>query len=405
MTTQLGSMPPSSDILAEAKIGLWALEIDEGKPPRMYMDAALQNRVGLSDRETPEEIYREWFDHIDEGHRGMILNLIKRMTAGEYCGAQYPWQHPDGTTIAVRCAGVRNYRYTQGVRLEGTHQNVSEVIRFAEEKLAEQDVFNRYFLASYESAYYIGLKDLSWQIYKRTDKLASNYPVRENYVESLTRYIETEIHPEDREQAYMMIRPEEIKTLLKARPGVSFNFRNIHGRKQRILRCEIIRGADEDHIALGFRDVTDEEKAREEYRVAENLAEQQRHLRAFGDMVNAASWTMELDDNNTITAVRWSPEMRRMFGFSDEKEFPDTIRAWIDRLHPEDKESAVGGFYNGIAHASPESFVYDIRYRLLKKDGEYRWYHDIGRMEYADNGKSSMYGLITDITAEIMLEE
>lgn len=127
----------------------------------------------------------------------------------------------------------------------------------ANEKLAEQSSFTRYFLEPYDSAYYVGLSDLTWQIYKRTKQLEENYPTHENYCESLGKYIENEVHPEDRETVSVLIRPDEVKRRLEKAPSFSFTYRKISEPAEKTLRCEVMRGADSDHIAFGFIDVTD----------------------------------------------------------------------------------------------------------------------------------------------------
>ena len=135
MDTNLGAIPLSADILVKANIGLWAFELDEGKAPRMYVDEAMLGLIGLTEQISPEETYHAWYDHIDEGSYGLVAESVEKMTAGEHAEVQYPWHHPNGETWMVRCGGVRNFDYTAGVRIEGTHQNVTSVVRFDEKEL------------------------------------------------------------------------------------------------------------------------------------------------------------------------------------------------------------------------------------------------------------------------------
>ena len=44
-------------ILSSAGIGLWTIELDEGKPPRMYADKALLQIFGFPDEILPEDLY------------------------------------------------------------------------------------------------------------------------------------------------------------------------------------------------------------------------------------------------------------------------------------------------------------------------------------------------------------
>ena len=143
MNSKLGAIALSADILTKANIGLWAFELDEGKAPRMYVDEAMLGLIGLTEQISPEETYHAWYDHIDEASYGLVAESVEKMTAGEHAEVQYPWHHPNGQTWIVRCGGVRNFEYTDGVRIEGTHQNVTDVIHFQEDRLKQAEEFRK----------------------------------------------------------------------------------------------------------------------------------------------------------------------------------------------------------------------------------------------------------------------
>lgn len=270
----LGAIPLSPDILTKAHIGLWSFELDEGKPPRMYVDEAMLSLIGLDQQIPPEQTYHAWYDNIDKDSYGLVAEAVGKMVAGEHAEVQYPWHHPDGRTMIVRCGGVRNPEYTKGIRIEGTHQNVTQVLHLDEERL----------------------------------------------------------------------------------------------------------------------------------QIERELAERQLRIKSFSDMINAALWSIEISGEETVTKVEWSEEFRRMLGFEGIEEFPDTVEAWSDKLHPEDRERTLENFQNSI-RSTAETLVYDIRYRLKRKTGEYVWYHAAGRMKARGNGSREMFGILVDITSDILLEE
>jgi PAS domain S-box-containing protein len=70
----------------------------------------------------------------------------------------------------------------------------------------------------------------------------------------------------------------------------------------------------------------------------------------------------------------WTPEFRRLCGFSSEAEFPNVVQSWSDRLHPDDAGPTFAAF--GAALASGNT--YDVTYRLKVKDGSYRWFRATG---------------------------
>lgn len=71
------------------------------------------------------------------------------------------------------------------------------------------------------------------------------------------------------------------------------------------------------------------------------------------------------------TPVWWSPRVREMLGYSEE-EFPDVLASWATRLHPDDRERV---FQHLAVCNEPDMPQYDAEYRLLTKQGEYRWFH------------------------------
>jgi len=98
------------------------------------------------------------------------------------------------------------------------------------------------------------------------------------------------------------------------------------------------------------------------------------------DALGIALWDMDVvsadpvNPNNTFT---WSQEFRHMLGFNNERDFPNKTHSWSDRLHPEDKERTLNAFaahLNDYTGKTP----YDIEYRLMLKNGEYRYFHAFG---------------------------
>ena len=136
----LGAIPLSTDVLTKANIGLWSFELDEGKAPRMYADEAMLGLIALDHQIAPEDTYHAWYDNIDDSSYDLVTDAVEKMISGEHAEVQYPWHNPNGETWIVRCGGVRNFDYTNGIRIEGTHQNVTELLHYDEEqrKLEEQ---------------------------------------------------------------------------------------------------------------------------------------------------------------------------------------------------------------------------------------------------------------------------
>lgn len=265
----LGAVPLSQDVLAKANIGMWAFELDEGQEPRMYVDSTMLGLIGLDHQVSPEKTYHAWYDNISKGSCDLVNDAVAKMCAGEHAEVQFPWVHPDGHTLIVRCGGIRNYEYKAGLRIEGTHQNVTEVLHF------------------------------------------------------------------------------------------------------------------------------DEEQSKLEH----ELASQQRHLKSFGDIINAALWRIDINGEGEIIGVDWSDEARKMLGYKKKGELPNVLESLTARIHPDDRERVMKHFRQSIRTTS-EDIVHDETFRLRRKNGQYVWFHTLGRIENLPDNERRLFGIITDITAD-----
>jgi PAS domain S-box-containing protein len=98
------------------------------------------------------------------------------------------------------------------------------------------------------------------------------------------------------------------------------------------------------------------------------------------DALGIALWDMDVvgsDPANLGNKMTWSPQVRQMFGFKDEHDFPDVLGSLIDRMHPEDKENALNAFAAHINDRSGET-SFNVEYRAMLKDGKYRHFHSFG---------------------------
>jgi len=112
-------------------------------------------------------------------------------------------------------------------------------------------------------------------------------------------------------------------------------------------------------------------------------------------------WEMEIvrdDPVNPENVFVWSNELRHMLGYNDETDFPNVLSSWSDLLHPEDKDRTMDAFAAHLQDATGRT-PYDVEYRLLKKDGEYSYYHAAGVTVRDKSGNLvRVVGTLEDIT-------
>lgn len=120
-------------------------------------------------------------------------------------------------------------------------------------------------------------------------------------------------------------------------------------------------------------------------------------IRVMHEALGSGMWGMEFDEKGKMISVEWSPEFRKMIGYTDENDFPNRLESWTDLLHPEDRDEVLRAFNEAIADYSGRK-NYDVEYRLKVKSGEWRWFHAIGRLLRRDDGTPLSYvGMFVDV--------
>lgn len=122
-------------ILQKSNIGIWIIEIDEGKKPRMRGDESMLALLGVTEELSEEEVYSAWYEHVHPDYYDTVNTGVEKMISGKHAEIQYPWYHPTKGMIYVRCGGVRDESYTEGIRLAGSHQDVSHIYQFNKDSL------------------------------------------------------------------------------------------------------------------------------------------------------------------------------------------------------------------------------------------------------------------------------
>lgn len=124
------------DIIASANMGIWRIEIKDGKEPRMYVDDTMQKLLGIDEFErTPEEVYIDWFSNVTPEAVDSVLNSVGKMQEGLFDENTYLWNHPTKGARFVRCGGTAE-KVEDGYILRGYHYDVDDAVREDQAKVA-----------------------------------------------------------------------------------------------------------------------------------------------------------------------------------------------------------------------------------------------------------------------------
>ncbi|MCC8101472.1 MAG: EAL domain-containing protein [Clostridiales bacterium] len=89
-------------------------------------------------------------------------------------------------------------------------------------------------------------------------------------------------------------------------------------------------------------------------------------------------------------------------GYDCEEDFiTDTDGLMINSIHPEDRSA----MNESMDRQLSSSLQYSLEYRIKKRDGDYIWVRDIGRMIKIENGRDALISVCIDTTAEKLHQE
>ena len=225
--------------------------------------------------------------------------------------------------------------------LEDFTSNLSLTLsRYEGKKVAEQKAnleealtFTNFFLDTYNSAYYINLDKLWFKVFKCPDLLKDKIMQASGYLEPLSNFFKQNVHPDDLDQLLDIIQPERVKEILSQVNEYDYTFRDYYYEKERIIRLQLIRGTDENHAAIGFKDIT-EEANEQKRRVAEAEASRAliENLTSFYNIV----YSINLNDDS-FTLLRMDDNI---LGYGESFDNFSQAKAFFleNALHPIDRE-------------------------------------------------------------------
>lgn len=127
----------TKEILRASQMGMWCVEMEEGKPPRFYADEVMDELLGIDRDITPEERFVFHRSRIHPEDMQLFQEYSDKLTEVR-TEIVYRYIHPVSGEMFVRCGGARDTSVTEYVAVTGIHQDISETVRIEKEKEAER---------------------------------------------------------------------------------------------------------------------------------------------------------------------------------------------------------------------------------------------------------------------------
>lgn len=167
---------------------------------------------------------------------------------------------------------------------------------------------------------------------------------------------------------YRIIRPDDSVKWIKARGFPILN-------KQGIYR-----------IAGVAEDITEQKEKEESLKLSEE------RLAMVLEGSEQGFWDWNIKTGIVSRNERWA----QMLGYFTISEFEDNTDTWTNSIYPDDRDAAWASINN---HLEGHTCCHDLEYRMLTKDGGFKWIHDHAQIVQHDaNGAPlRMSGTHTDI--------
>lgn len=171
------------------------------------------------------------------------------------------------------------------------------------------------------------------------------------------------------------------------------HFESLHRKKMgEVFPVEIYTNYIKEEgieIAVGFVEDISKRKAS---KIA--LEQSEKLLKESQAIAKIGSWELDLSSN----ALVWSDEVYRIFGV-DQHKFPASYEAFLNVIHPDDREMVNTAFITSLKEKTP----YDLVHKLLV-NGDVKYVHERCKTEYTHDGRPlRSVGTVHDVTDEYEL--
>ncbi|HMH12623.1 MAG TPA: ATP-binding protein [Edaphobacter sp.] len=130
--------------------------------------------------------------------------------------------------------------------------------------------------------------------------------------------------------------------------------------------------------------------------LARDLRESEHRMILAAEAANLGIWVRDLTQKEIWATDNW----RALFGFS--KSEPLSLDDFLHRLHPDERETVL----QALARAIEGDGRYQMEHRLVLPDGQMRWIHSRGRVEFNGAGKPILVrGVSLDTTERHKAEQ
>jgi len=167
------------------------------------------------------------------------------------------------------------------------------------------------------------------------------------------------------------------------------------------MRVNPVTWEGEEAVLIFMEDVTSRMETSEE------IDELMTRLNLAVEGAQDGLWDVKLDPDDPMNFdndMWFSSQFKRLLGYNenDYDLFPHRLGTWVDLLHPDERDNVIEVVRDFLLNRG----MYDVQYRMRTKNGEYRWFHAVGRGIWDREGRPlRASGSIRDVTERKIAEQ
>lgn len=265
------------ETLAGAGIGMWTMVLMNDGRSMLYANKKMNALLGTTDDLSPEDRYVKWIAGITEESQQATAEYMETIRRDGKAEVIYTWMHPTRGLLHIRCGGVQDRSFTDGIKVRGYHQDIT-VVRNAEqahkEELREQNSVIEAVSSIYFIVWIFNLQTGKVRVIKEGDtfrKPAQNADYEAG--KTIENVINDCVVEEDREQMRRFYNLDRLAEKLRTEKSVSKDFRDTLYGWCRITAIPVRTDEESEltRILIGVQEIDEEKK--EEIRAQKLLAE------------------------------------------------------------------------------------------------------------------------------------
>jgi len=377
-----------------ANIGLWDWDLITNE---VYFSPEWKRQIGYADDELPNR-FEEWQSRVHPEDLELTLRKIRAFIANPQGRheVEFRFRHKDGSYRWIYTqADVLRDATGKPVRMLGCH------LEFTEHKVAEEAQLRLAAIVQSSDDAIIS-KDLDGVITSWNTGAERMFGYTE--AEAVGRPITIIIPPELRNEESLILRRlragEHIQhyqtfrvTKQATRVDVSLTISPMKDSEGQVVRASKIA-----------RDMTERKRAeaalrtseREQHKIAEQLETERARLIEAQAVAKVGSWETELPSLD----ITWSEQTHRIF--ETDPCFHPTRPAFVELIHPEDREKVDAAFEASLEKGAPSR----VEYRIVMADGRVKVLEEHWKVFHDGQGRPArLIGTCQDITERKRAEE